>query len=76
MTDRILQIQVLFELSMSIGNSSDFHTMISTAITEYLQNLTCFAGAVVQFDKKNTPCLIHFVPYHTHELAEFIKVTT
>lgn len=46
------QIQIFYEISMSIGTSLDLHKMIKTALFTYLKKLNCAAGAVLQLKKE------------------------
>lgn len=39
-------LEILYELAMSIGNSTDLNENIQEALSTYLQKLHCFAGAV------------------------------
>ncbi len=48
------QIQIFYEISMSIGTSLDLHDTIKNALSTYLKRLNCAAGAVFQLiDEEN-----------------------
>ena len=42
------QIQIFYEISMSIGTSFDLRKMVKTTLSSYLRKLNCSAGSVLQ----------------------------
>ena len=42
------QIQIFYEISMSIGASLNLRKMVKTALSAYLKKLNCAAGSVLQ----------------------------
>ncbi len=47
-----LQIQVLYEIAMSIGNETNLFDMLQNSLSVLLRNLNCSAGAVIEYEKK------------------------
>jgi PAS domain S-box-containing protein len=47
------QIQIFYEISMSIGASLDLRKMVKTALSTYLKKLNCAAGAVLKLTEEN-----------------------
>ena len=47
------QIQIFYEISMSIGASLDLRKMVKTALFTYLKKLNCAAGAVLKLTEGN-----------------------
>jgi len=43
------QIQIFYEISMSLGLTLDLRKMVKTALSAYLKKLNCGAGSVLQF---------------------------
>ncbi|OEU68918.1 MAG: hypothetical protein BA863_11290 [Desulfovibrio sp. S3730MH75] len=48
-----IQEQVLYEISMSLGNSIDLEKMLNEGLSMYLRRLCCMAGVVVMENKTN-----------------------
>ena len=48
------QIQVFFELAMSIGQSLDLKEMVKSSLMSYLQKLNCSSGAVLQLTQSDS----------------------
>jgi hypothetical protein len=46
-------IQLYYEIAMSIGLTLDLNKMLKVALTSYLKNLNCSAGAIIQLKKKS-----------------------
>ncbi|NIM18312.1 MAG: response regulator [Candidatus Aminicenantes bacterium] len=46
MKNSLIQLQVFYEIAMSIGNSLDINKMLQESLTAYLKKLNCSAGAV------------------------------
>ncbi len=47
----LLEIQVFYEIAMSIGNSLDINKMLQESLTAYLRKLNCSAGAVFTLEQ-------------------------
>lgn len=52
MTERLIQLQVFYELAMSIGNHPEIDKMLEESLSAYLRKLNCSAGAVFRMDDK------------------------
>ncbi len=50
MKDSLIQLQVFYEIAMSIGNSLDINKMLQESLTAYLRKLNCSAGAVFKLE--------------------------
>jgi len=48
------QVQILYEISMSIGTSLELRKMVKTALSAYLKKLNCFVGSVLQLTEDKT----------------------
>ncbi len=48
MTDRLIQLQVMYETAMAIGNSLDLKQMLQESLTVYLRKFNLAAGAVLE----------------------------
>ncbi len=72
------QIQVFFELAMSIGSSLDLKEMVKTTLISYLRKLNCSSGAVLQLFQNDSG--INFyksvisIPYKSSFSSEFKEV--
>lgn len=53
--DRFVQIQVFYEIAMSIGNSLDLTKMLQRSLSVSLRKLGCFSGAVLRFREDDRP---------------------
>lgn len=57
-------LEILYELAMAIGNSTDLEENLQESLSAYLQKLHCFAGAV--FEKRHGddeyPLLVKSIP--------------
>ena len=42
------QIQIFYEISMSIGSTMDLHALVKTVLATYLRKLNCSAGSVLR----------------------------
>ena len=72
------QIQVLFEIAMSIGSSLDLKQMVKKSLLSYLRKLNCSSGAVLIL-KKNEEDIYYFktvlsIPYKTKFSQEFTSI--
>lgn len=59
-TDTLIQLEVLYEIAMSIGTSLDLHEMLKTSLKVYLRKLNCTSGIVLK--RVKTPDRIEFRP--------------
>lgn len=50
MKNSLIQLQVFYEIAMSIGNSLDINKMLRESLTTYLRKLNCSAGAVFKLE--------------------------
>lgn len=50
MKNFLIQLQVFYEIAMSIGNSLDINKMLQESLTAYLRKLNCSAGAVFRLE--------------------------
>jgi len=70
MDKSIEQIQVYFEIAMSIGKSLDLKVMLKTALLTYLRKLNCVAGFVYQTtggsSGQSALQLVHSIPVSAH----------
>lgn len=53
MKDTLIQIQVLYEIAMSIGTRLDMRFMLQKSLGTYLRKLSCAAGAVLMGKMSN-----------------------
>jgi signal transduction histidine kinase/CheY-like chemotaxis protein len=49
--DALIQVQVLYEIAMSIGNNLDLDKMLQNSLSVFLRKLNCSAGAVFEIIK-------------------------
>ena len=72
------QIQVFFEIAMSIGSSLDLDKMVKSSLMTYLRKLNCSSGAVLQLFQNekgiNFYRSVLSVPYKTKFSSEFKEV--
>ena len=61
MKDSVIQLQVFYEIAMSIGNSLDLRKMLQESLTVYLRKLNCAAGAILMMEEEYKN-LYRFVP--------------
>ena len=52
MKETLIQLQVFYEIAMSIGNSPDLGMMLRESISTYLRKLDCTAGVVIGFQEQ------------------------
>lgn len=76
--DKQLNIQILFEIAMAIGNSGKLEKMLKDTLMIYLRKLNCSAGAVLQFHQ-NEQGICYYksvltIPYKSKFNHEFEKV--
>ncbi len=55
MRDPLLELQVFYEIAMSIGNSIDMQVVLRDGVKAYLRKLNVQAGAVFAFTKDDAP---------------------
>lgn len=48
MNQKVIEIQISFEIAMAIGTSLDLQKMLQTALSAYLRKLMCASGAVLE----------------------------
>ena len=48
MKDTLNQIQIYYEMAMSLGNSLDLKKMLKEGLLAYLEKLNCSAGSVLE----------------------------
>jgi len=56
-------IRLSYEIAMSIGLTLDLNKMLKVALTSYLKNLDCVAGAIFQQRKKGRKQIIYHASY-------------
>ena len=47
MNDNLIQLQVFYEISMSIGNGSNLKEMLKTSLSAYMRKLNCSLGVIL-----------------------------
>lgn len=47
MKDALINIQILYEIAMSIGTSLDMRTMLQKSLSTYLRKFSCASGAIL-----------------------------
>jgi signal transduction histidine kinase/ActR/RegA family two-component response regulator len=50
MNHSLIQLQVFYEIAMSMGNSLDINKMLQESLTAYLRKLNCSAGAIFKLE--------------------------
>lgn len=69
------QIQVFFEIAISIGSSLDLKKMVKSSILTYLRKLNCSSGAVFQYNETENNQIIFnkviAIPYSADIKTEF-----
>lgn len=69
------QIQIFYEISMSIGASLDLRKMVKIALPAYLKRLNCAAGAVFKLTKENNGKFeyqkIYSIPRNIEKIKNF-----
>lgn len=77
-TNKPEQIQVFFEIAMSIGSSLDLKKMLKSSILVYLRKLNCSSGAVLQNvaidESHSTFQKVISIPYKTPFSIEFAAI--
>ncbi len=76
--DKQLNIQILFEIAMAIGNSGNLEKMLKDSLMTYLRKLNCSAGAVLQLHQ-NEQGICYYksaltIPYKSKFNHEFEKI--
>ncbi len=71
------QIQIFYEISMSIGTSLELHSMVKTALFTYLKKLNCAAGAVLQRTENGDGGVeyheVYSVPRHIERIKHYAE---
>jgi len=56
MNDNLIQLQVFYEISMSIGQSSNLKEMLKTSLSAYMRKLNCSLGVVLSVERNSPGC--------------------
>jgi PAS domain S-box-containing protein len=67
-------IQILYEIAISVGNEVDFKKMLRNSLQSYLKKLNCSAGAVYIFtdlEDKNQLTRVFSIPRNPDRIAAF-----
>ncbi|MGD2092566.1 MAG: PAS domain S-box protein [Candidatus Aminicenantes bacterium] len=51
MKETLIQLQIYYEIAMSIGNNPDLGNMLKESLAAYLRKLDCSAGAVIRLQE-------------------------
>jgi len=67
------QVQILYEISMSIGSSLELNQMLKGSLVTILRKLNCSAGAIFSIDVERDPLLqpIMSIPRHIQKNQTF-----
>ncbi len=68
------QIQILYEISMSIGNSLDLRKMVKEVLSVYVKKLNCMAGMVLQLDESSCFEKIYSIPRNFDRLDKYRSI--
>ena len=78
MSNSAEKIQILYEISMSIGLSMDLRKMVKIALSAYMKKLNCAAGCVFQISYKPKSVItmdkVYTIPRHYEAIENCIKV--
>lgn len=61
MSNKLIELQIYYELAMSIGNTLDLRVMLKESLSAYLRKLNCPCGMVLQ-ETERSPGVFRFEP--------------
>lgn len=75
MKDKLLEIQVLYEIAMSIGNGLDLKKMLEHSLSVYLRKLNCAAGLLFELQENEvndfTAAPVFSIPRRVNTLSSY-----
>ena len=78
MKESLLQLQIFYEIAMSIGNSLDLREMLKESMLTFLRRLNCSAGAVLQWRRHSEgyyePHTVYCTPRQFTKQPSFQKI--